>query len=70
MVIFLLGHLDIGETASKPFEIIELFAGTAKIARMGKALGLSATALDKTYCSGDNKQTTNCMDINTDAGFL
>ena len=49
---------------------MELFAGAARVSRLGKALGLHAGALDKALCKGNNRDVTNCMDINTDAGFL
>ena len=68
----LLGHLS--SIQRKPFEkeaqIVEIFAGAARISRLAKAMGLHAIALDKDYCSGNNKTKSNCMDVNTSAGFL
>ena len=70
LIIILLGHLELDATTEKPYEVLEFFAGSARIARLAKHLGLSSTALDKSYCDGDNIESGNCMDINTDAGFL
>ena len=71
-LIVLLAHLDFGPSATEPSEyhILELFAGTSRIARLGKAVGLKTVALDKSFDDADNKTKTNSMDINTDAGFL
>ncbi|CAE7362139.1 unnamed protein product, partial [Symbiodinium sp. CCMP2592] len=68
LIICLLGHLDLDPTTEQPYEVLEFFAGSARIARLAKFIGLSSTALDKSYCDGDNIDLTNCMDINTDAG--
>ena len=60
------------ETAAKAgeLEVVEMFAGAARVSRLAQALGLATVALDKVFCDGDNKSKTNCMDLNTSAGFL
>ena len=52
-------------------DVLELFGGQARIARLAKGLGLKAASLDKGYDKeGDNQNASNAMDINTSGGFL
>ena len=44
------------------FEVVEMFAGSARVSRLAKGLGKHAVALDKSIDGS--------MDLNTDAGFL
>ena len=72
-ILILLAHLSVVQSyvaGREEFQIVELFAGAARVSRLAKALGIRASALDKALCKGNNRDVTNCMDINTDAGFL
>ena len=66
----MLGHLNVSQDVGDRYDILEAFAGTARIARLARALGLEACALDLNYDSANNKSKANAMDMNTDAGFL
>ena len=51
--------------------VLEFYAGAARLAKQARALGGSATAMDRLYdVEGDNKTKNNCMDFNTSGGFL
>ena len=51
-------------------EIIEFYAGEKRLAKLGKAMGLSAVAVDQIYDKkGNNRTCNNSMDINTSGGF-
>ena len=53
------------------YQVIDMFAGKGRLAKMAKGLGLEAAALDRDYdTKGDNRRCSNCMDINTSGGFL
>ena len=67
-IIILLGHLSlVAELSNNPeHEILELFAGSARISRLARAAGMCAAAVDKAYC----KSKHNGMDLNTSSGFL
>ena len=72
-ILILLGHLSMVQahaSSAAEFQVVELFAGAARVSRLARALGLPCTALDKALCTGDNRAGTNSMDINTNAGFL
>ena len=64
-IIILLAFLKIpgllGDGASE-FQVLEFFAGAARIARMGRAMKLKTGALDRDMDAS--------MDLNTSAGFL
>ena len=47
------------------YDVLEIYAGHARVARLGRALGLETAALDDSY---DPEKKS--MNINTDAGFL
>ena len=66
-ILVLLLHLQMFIDSAPPaeYEVVEMFAGQARVAKLAKSLlGISACALDKSYC--DN----HAMDINSSAGFL
>ena len=50
-------------------EVIEVFAGTARLARLAKALGIPSEAHDITY-DANAKYEKSCMDINEPAGYV
>ena len=52
------------------FQIIDLFAGQARLAKLAAGLGLSAVALDRAFDSADNPAQSNSMDLCTNAGFV
>ena len=52
-------------------QVIDLFAGRARLARLARALGYAAVALDKDFdVIADNIKTANAMDLCTSAGFV
>ena len=48
--------------ADVEYEVLELFGGAARTARLAKGINLKAASVDKAYHKS--------MDINSDAGFL
>jgi hypothetical protein len=61
----------------KPFDLIELYAGVARVSRLAEACGFHASAHDLTYdaAPGGQSQHTgksrrSAFDINGEAGFL
>ena len=53
------------------FEILEYYAGAARLARLGKASGVNVAAMDFLYDKGaDNRTKNNSHDMNTNAGFV
>ena len=57
----LLASMDVARPCEH-FEVVEMFAGSARVSRLAKGLGKHAVALDKSIDGS--------MDLNTDAGFL
>lgn len=57
-------------TGDHEFEVLEFYAGAARLAKLCKSLGGSAAAMDKDYDKeGNNRTKNNAMDFNTSAGF-
>ena len=57
-------------TGDHEFELLEFYAGAARIAKLYKGLGGSAAAMDKDFDKeGNNRTRNNSMDFNTSAGF-
>lgn len=58
------------------FQVVEFFAGRARISKMCSRLGLRTGSFDITYDKAGNWSTRNglpkrsCFDMNSDAGFL
>lgn len=62
------------------YEVIEYFAGVARISRLGTMAGLKTAAVDIKYASRKHKRkkrkkhrkhrSTNSMDINSESGFV
>ena len=53
----------------KEYQIVEFYAGQARISRLGKAIGLCCCAHDVTYDKGKSVEES-AMNINGSAGFL
>ena len=52
-------------------QVIDLFAGQARLAKLAAALGYVAVALDQAYDKdADNVKFSNSMDLCTSAGFV
>ena len=72
--ILLLGHLSFVDPEKTEhetqYEILEFYAGQARLAKMASALGVPSAATDFLYDDGDNKHKNNSMDMCTSAGFL
>ena len=70
MLVILTSYLPLYEKDPQ-YHIIELFAGSARIAKLGREEGLSVAALDISY---DEKDATrfgkNSQDINSSPGYL
>ena len=61
----------------KPFDLIELYAGLARVSRLAEACGFHASAHDLTYDAAPEGQSQHtgkarrsAFDINGEAGFL
>lgn len=73
VTILLLGHLEFVDMdgPGPQYEILELYAGQARLAKMANALGVSSAAMDFLFdAEGDNKTKNNCQDMCTSGGFL
>ena len=69
-VVLLVGYLSLVDVTKSQYQIIELYAGERRLARLASELGQSCAAVDKAYDpEGDNRKRNNCMDINTSGGF-
>ena len=67
MAIFLLASwMQPAELASRQADIIEYFAGTAKMARLGQAAGFNVLAHDILF----DKHNKSSMNMNGSAGFV
>ena len=68
-LVLLIGYCRLAEHKDH-FQVIDMFAGQARLAKLGHGLGLNVAAMDRMYDKiGDNKKTSNCMDLGTDGGF-
>ena len=68
LLILLIGNLTIVdfENPAAEYEVLEYYAGTARLARLGKAMGLNVAAMDSLYdVAGDNRKKNNSHDLNT-----
>ena len=69
MLLILCWHLQIELPAKPgPCQILELFAGQARLSRLGTSLGLSCHAHDVTY--DERPAGESAMDINGSAGYV
>ena len=65
----MMGYCSLAEHKDH-FQVIDMFSGQARLAKLGHGLGLNVAAMDKIYDkSGDNKKKSNCMDLGTNGGF-
>lgn len=69
MTILCIGYLNIVDMSQDKYEILEFFAGERRLARLANDLGRPTASMDKMYDSANNIDATNCMDLNTSAGF-
>ena len=59
------------EPPAQEIEVLELFAGRARLARLARSIGLGAHAHDATYDSSFGKKgQRSAMDFNESAGFV
>lgn len=69
-------QLPEGQDLKEGYQVIEFFAGKARVAKLGHATGLVTTAHDIMYDGafkpkkGKKNMSKSCMDINDSAGFL
>ena len=73
LLILLVGNLTIVdmENPASHYEVLEYYAGTARLARLGKAMGINVAAMDSLYdVAGDNRKKNNSHDLNTSAGMV
>ena len=68
MLVVLCRYLDVG-LAGQDYQVIECFAGQARIARLASSIGLRSCAHDVLY---DDDPTANkkAMDVNGNAGYV
>ena len=70
IIVLLAGHLGMVDTNSN-YEILEFYAGAARLAKIASSFGVETAAMDIIYdVEGDNRTKNNSMDMNTCAGFL
>ena len=69
MLVVLVASLDIG-MRGRNTQVLELFAGQARISRLANAVGLRACALDAVYDKEAESINNSCFNINTDAGYV
>lgn len=72
IIILLVGHLSLLKLDdSNQYEVVEFYAGAARLARIAKSFGVNAAAMDILFDpDSDNVKRNNAMDMNTSAGFL
>lgn len=70
IIVLLAGHLGMVDMNSN-YEVLEYYAGAARLAKISSSFGVKTAAMDIIYdLEGDNKTKNNSMDMNTSAGFL
>ena len=71
ITILLIGHLQICDMTMDKYQVLEYYAGAARLAKLSRNLGLPSAAMDIIYDrEGDNKRVNNAHDLNTSAGFV
>ena len=69
MLVLLFSWLDMPVQNKAPFQVLEYYAGVARIATLAKFLGLRSAAVDIEYGKHNKpKSERPSMDINSDAG--
>ena len=67
-LVLCLSFLPAAYLDTKHYDIVEIFAGAARISRGARVLGRRSCAVDLEY-EGKGGCKRGCMDITTDAGF-
>ncbi len=80
MLVVLINFMNVpswDETGNDELEVVEMFAGVARIAKLASWFGLNARAYDIAYCpvrhpyrKKRNKHPRSPMDLNGSAGFV
>ena len=73
MIVLMVGYLRPVDLSNpeREHDILEFYAGAARLSKLGHAMGANAAAMDKNYDSMANeKKKNNSVDFNTSAGFL
>lgn len=71
MLVLLTSWLDMPVQNKAPFQVLEYYAGVARIATLAKFLGLRSAAVDIEYGKHNKpKSKRPPMDINSDAGLM
>ena len=71
MLVLLTSWLDMPVQNKAPFQVLEYYAGVARIATLAKFLGLRSAAVDIEYGKHNKpKSERPPMDINSDAGLM
>lgn len=70
LILVLASMLQIEQPTAPDIEVLELFAGTARLCRLAKAVGLPTAAHDVSYDLLGNQGGKSAMDINESAGYL
>ena len=65
MLVVLCSSLQLGLEGSN-YQVLEFFAGRARIARLARSIGLRSGALDASY----DRNLHSAMNINTASGFV
>ena len=73
LIILMIGFLEPVDLTNngREYQILEFYAGAARLAKTGHHFGGSVAAMDRLYDTvGDNKAKNNAMDFNTSGGFV
>lgn len=71
ITILLIGHLDMCDMSMERYQVLEFYAGAARLAKLSRNLGLASAAMDIVYDQkGNNRQLNNAHDMNTSGGFV
>lgn len=68
-LVLCLSFLPSASLDTKQYDLIEIFAGEARISRGARVLGRRSCAVDLEYEKGAHGCKKGSMDITTDAGF-
>lgn len=75
MIVLMVGYLRPVDLSNpeRTHDILEFYAGAARLSKLSHAMGGNAAAMDRNYdfvAQESKKKKNNSMDFNTSAGFL
>ena len=69
-LVLLVSWLCLGSQDPAEYQVLEMFAGCARVSRLATACSLRAVAHDILFDDERHHHGKSCMNINEDAGFL